>query len=245
MARLTPYAYRSGTTLIHRAGAGWKLLALLTLSVVAFAFGLPGLLGSAATIAAAAAAARLSPRRLLAGVGPLLLVTLFVVALRAIVIMPPGGAWLAIDFRGLREGLFFALSVLIAFAGGSILFATTTTAELRGAVAAAEEAVAAPILRMLRKSRLPWGRNAAAALERSTLSLVIALTLGFLPRVFEIWEAAEEARAARCGKKGLRGTAAMLPLVIERLMEMAAETARAMEGRGATLGREAQWSRLS
>ncbi len=65
---------------------------------------------------------------------------------------------------------------------------------------------------------------------------VIALTLGFLPRVFEVWEAAEDARAARCGRKGLRGTAATLPLVIERLMEMAAETARAMEGRGATLG---------
>lgn len=237
MARLTPYAYRSGTTLLHRTGAGWKLLTLLALSVASFAFGLPGLLCSAASIVAAAAAARLSPRRLLAGIGPLLFVTLFVVALRALV-LPSDGAWLAIDYMGLREGIFFALSVLIAFSGGSILFATTTTAELREAVATAEEAVTTPLVRALRKSRRAWCRNAAAALERSTLSLVIALTLGFLPRVFEIWEAAEEARAARCGKKGLRGTAAMLPLVIERLMEMAAETARAMEGRGATLGRE-------
>ncbi len=239
MARVTPYAYIPASTPLHRAHALWKLVGLLLLSLAPFAFGALGLVAAVAATVAAAAVARIPPRRLFAGSLPLIVATLFVVVLRAVVLAPGDSParLVVIDAAGLREGLRFALGLLAAFAGGAVLFATTTSAELREAVSRAEEWITAPLARALR--RLPWApcRRAASRLERSNLALVFALTLGFLPRVFEVWEAAAEARAARLGRKGPLGIAAVTPLAIERLMEMAVETARAMEARGATLGR--------
>ena len=237
MARVTPYAYRGASTPIHRMNAGWKLLALLAVSLASFSLGKAGLLAALSTVAIAAAVARIGPRRLFAGSLPLMVTTLFVLGLRSFALSRSSGGGMAmtLDLRGLEEGSVFALGVLVAFAGGAVLFGTTTSAQLREAVGRAEEAVTAPLARLL--MRLPWSpcRRAARGLERTTLSLVFSLTLGFLPRVFEVWEAATEARAARCGKRGPLGVAAVVPLVIERLMEVAAETARAMEARGAML----------
>lgn len=237
MARVTPYAYSCGSTPIHRAAAGVKLTALLALSLASFSLGATGLISAASVVVAAAAVARISPRRLFAGSLPLLVTTLMVIALRTVVVVPGGSASLAVDYDGLREGLVFGLSVLVAFAGGAVLFTTTTSAQLRDAVARAEEAITSPLARFLKSQSSPRCRRAAARLERTSFALVFALTLGFLPRVFEAWEAAVDARTARCGKMGPVGIAAIVPLVIERLMETAVETARAMEARGATLGR--------
>ncbi len=239
MARVTPYAYLPGTTIIHRAHALGKLVGLLLVSLAPFSFGAGGLAAAAGATAVAAALARIPPRRLFAGSLPLVVATLFVVALRAVVFRPLDApeTLVAIDGAGLGEGLRFALGLVVAFAAGAVLFGTTTSAELREAVSRAEEWVAAPLARLLRALPGEPCRRLASRLERSRLALVFALTLGFLPRVFEVWEAATEARAARLGKTGPLGVAAVTPLAIERLMEMAAETARAMEARGATLDR--------
>jgi biotin transport system permease protein len=59
--------------------------------------------------------------------------------------------------------------------------------------------------------------------------------LGFLPRFFEVWEAANLAFEARAGKRGLRRLVILAPLVIERMMEAAAETADALDSRGLSL----------
>jgi biotin transport system permease protein len=72
-------------------------------------------------------------------------------------------------------------------------------------------------------------------LKRLRLSLGLSLMLGFLPRFFEVWEASELAWESRGGKKNLRFLITIIPLVIERLMEAAAETAAALESRGALM----------
>jgi biotin transport system permease protein len=69
----------------------------------------------------------------------------------------------------------------------------------------------------------------------SKLSLGISLMLGFLPRFFAVWESAELAYRARCGKKGLTQLRALVPLVMERMLVRAGETAAALEGRGCLL----------
>ncbi|MDR2110671.1 MAG: energy-coupling factor transporter transmembrane protein EcfT [Spirochaetaceae bacterium] len=56
--------------------------------------------------------------------------------------------------------------------------------------------------------------------------------LGFLPRFFEIWETVNLAYQARGGKGGIPRILILLPLVTERMMEIAAETAGALESRG-------------
>jgi biotin transport system permease protein len=119
-----------------------------------------------------------------------------------------------IDIAGLREGLFFGLRMAVSFTAGALLFAVTTMTELRKALVKAE--------RFLH-------------LEQVRLSLGIALMLGFIPRFFAVWEDANLAWEARSGKKGAGRFFILIPLVTERMMEAAAETAAALEARGALL----------
>ncbi len=236
MARVTPYAYVASGSPVHALGAGPKLASLFVFSFIALSGGAAGLSASAAFVFLGAAFARLRPMRLLAGSSALVWTTLAVVALRALDVsaFARSGGDLAriIDREGLGEGLLFSGGVLVAFAAGSLLFATTTMTELRGAVARGQRAVTEPLARLLRAPGFLALRRAARTIENFDLSLVIALTLGFMPRVFDAWEAAADARKARCGSTGVFGTAAMIPLVAERLMDLAAETATALEARG-------------
>lgn len=233
MAELTPYSYSNVRTPLHRLPAGWKLASLCALSFAAFFAGLPGLVAAAAATAGAAAVAGLSPARLFSGSRPLAVTTGLVVVLRSVVFssrLPPR---IALDRAGLAEGLLFASGVFVAFAAGSTLFATTTTAELRASLAAAE--------RGLKRAAAPaLPAKARARLLRIDFSLALALALAFIPRVFAVWEAASEAHAARCGRSGLRALAALLPLAAERLIEAAAETAAAMTSRGYEGARDAE-----
>jgi biotin transport system permease protein len=73
------------------------------------------------------------------------------------------------------------------------------------------------------------------SLPRGRLSLGLSLMLGFMPRFFEIWENTELAYQARAGKKGPAQLITLIPLIIERMIECAAETALALEGRGLLL----------
>jgi energy-coupling factor transporter transmembrane protein EcfT len=111
----------------------------------------------------------------------------------------------AFDLAGLLEGLQFCLGIMVSFCAGSLLFSVTTMSKLREA--------------------LPRGR----------LALGITLMLGFLPRFFEIWEDCESAYRARAGKNGLRKIVALIPLVTERMIELAVETALTLEARGLRL----------
>jgi biotin transport system permease protein len=110
-----------------------------------------------------------------------------------------------VDFDGLREGLQFCMGVVVSFCAGALLFSVTTMSELRDA--------------------LPRGR----------LALGVTLMLGFLPRFFEIWEDSESAYRARAGKNSVRKIVTLVPLVTERMIELAVETAMALEARGLRL----------
>ncbi|GAB1481313.1 hypothetical protein MASR2M78_01280 [Treponema sp.] len=168
--------------------------------------------------------------------------SLFIVVLRSLDL--GSNPFIRLNRGGLREGLLFAWGILTSFAGGSLLFATTTSTELREGIAAVQDTLRRPLLSFL--ARLSRGKGLRARLAKHLahtlaafdVSLLIALTLSFIPRVFEVWEAAEDAHLARCGKKGLGGTVSILPLVAERLIEAASETAAALEMRGALLKSE-------
>jgi biotin transport system permease protein len=105
-------------------------------------------------------------------------------------------------------GLLFGWGILLSFSAAALLFSVTTMTEIK---------------------------ESLDLLGFKRLSLGISLMLGFLPRFFVIWETAETAYHARCGKKGLPQLLLLTPLVIERMLEMAAETASALESRGCSL----------
>jgi biotin transport system permease protein len=232
---LSPYAYRPGKSPLHRAPAGFKLLGLLLISVFAFFFGVPALGAASIIVIIGAALAGIRPRELLRGFKPLLLMILMVALCRSIGIDPPG-----FKLSGFLEGLIFGWLIILSFAAGALLFSVTTMMELRASLDRAELLLCYPLIRLLRRMS-PGPPDAGAAnriqrllhrLERPRLSLGISLMLGFLPRFFEVWEAAETAYRARGGRKGAGQIKTLVPLVTERMLEAAAETAQALESRG-------------
>jgi biotin transport system permease protein len=240
---LSPYAYRPGKSPLHRAPAGLKLLALLLISIFAFLFGPPALGAASLAVTGGAVLAGIRPWELLRGLKPLLLMVLLVALCRSLAFDPP-----AFKVSGLLEGLVFGWLILLSFAAGSLLFSVTTTMELRASLDRGESLLCYPLLRLLRRMGPGPGDGTAPSrirritirrlihrLERPRLSLGISLMLGFLPRFFEIWEAADTAYRARGGKKGLGQMRTLVPLVTERMLETAAETAQALESRGLDL----------
>ncbi|MDR3343262.1 MAG: energy-coupling factor transporter transmembrane protein EcfT [Treponema sp.] len=208
-AAMSPYTYRPGNTILHRLPGSIKLLGLLLISVAAF-FSLPGILVSAIIVLVGAYSAGIRPWELLRGCRSLLLMAIFVILFRSIRFTP-----LALNLPGFGEGLLFGLGILLAFSAGALLFSVTTMTELKDSLDVIERKV---------KRTGPC-----------RLSLGISLMLGFLPRFFEVWEAANLACQARAGKNGIPRIILLIPLVTERMIEMAAETADALESRGVSL----------
>jgi biotin transport system permease protein len=155
---------------------------------------------------------------------------LFALVFRSWSFFPP-----ALNVPAFMAGVRFAATVLVSFAAASLLFKVTTMTEFRESVGRAERILLRPLVWLLKL--LPGERAFALRyrLERPRLSLGIALMLAFLPQFFEVWETASAASTARAGKKGLPRLSALIPLVCEGMMERAAKTARALEGRGLSL----------
>jgi biotin transport system permease protein len=211
MAELKPFAYRPGSTVLHRIPVGVKLLALLLISLSAL-FSFFGLLVSIVFINVLALMAGIRPWELLRGSRPILVMILFVLVFRSLdlsrVTALPETYLALFDYPGFLTALHFGLGVLVSFSAGALLFSVTTMMELKDSLDRLETI----IVRVL-----PW--------RRPSLSLGISLMLGFIPRFFEVWENADLAYRARCGKGGLTKLVVLIPLVTERMIALAADTA--------------------
>ena len=211
-SKYTPWSYRKGSSKIHRLPTGVKLTFLLSLSLLSF---FPGtelftlsLLGIIAFILILLSfAAGIGPAALLRGSGPLFFIIMGVFLFQGVELSPSG-----IKLDGLRETLIFCARIGIAFSAGTLLFSVTTIGEIRKSLSKAEVFL---------------------HLEKLNLGLYISLMLGFLPRFFEIWEGLSLAWKSRGGKRNLSCLVILVPLLVERMMIKAAETATAMESKGA------------
>jgi biotin transport system permease protein len=236
--------------------AGIKLLALLFFSIFSvFSIKIPAakiptaapalpadlafsgavrLMVIALLIITGALSAGIRPWELLRGSAPVTMMGLFVIALRLFSCtfsFNDGFTFTFIfsmqgvtDFIALIEGVFFGAGLLLSFAAGALFFSVTAMKELRESLGRIEAGVRRLVKRRDRRAETAgWGR----------LGLGISLMLGFIPRFFEIWEDADAAYRARSGKKSRR--LLLIPLTAARMLEAAAETAAAMEARGARL----------
>jgi energy-coupling factor transporter transmembrane protein EcfT len=223
----SPYAYRPGNSFLHRLPAWIKLLALLLMSTASFFAGLPALAAALAVVIVGAAASGLRPWELLRGFKNLFIMILLIFFLRSAAYDP-----FRFSREGCAEALRFAGVILVSFTAASLLFSVTTMGELNESLGAIERALCRPFVPLLRKGGSPWALRLAYRLERPRFSLGISLMLGFLPRFFEVWESVTMAYQARSGKKGFSLMLTVIPLVIERMIGKAAETAAALESRG-------------
>jgi biotin transport system permease protein len=157
----------------------------------------------------------IKPWELLRGSRPLLVFTIFIFLFKALEWHPaleeePGR--FALNPEGLKEGILFGLRVGICFSAGALFFALTTIGEVKKSL-----------------SRL----ESFLRLERLRLGLAVSLMLMFLPRFFEKWEEVNLAWKSRGGGKSFRKLKVLIPLSIEKMMELAVDTAEALETRGA------------
>ena len=226
-----PFAYRRGTSPLHRFPAAGKLLVMTGVSIAAYS-SVPGLAAAAALLAVFAVIARVPPWNLLKGSRPIVILSLCVICIKT---FEPGAAGIAtpeiivfniyiasfylpgVSMTGFLAGLFTASRMLVSFSAAALLFAVTTMRELRRSLGVVEEKLIVLVLK----------RPAACR-----VSLGFSLMLGFIPRFFELWETMNHAYEARSGGRGIRRLFAVIPLLTERMMNAAAETALALEARG-------------
>jgi biotin transport system permease protein len=161
--------------------------------------------------------AGIKPWELLAGSKPLAAALALMTVVRALQTDP-----VSLNVHGLTEGLIFSAGILVSFSAASLFFSVTTMTELRRSLETVELLF-----------RFPF--EPGAVRRRGRLSLALALMLGFLPRFFELWENAETAIKARACTGKIKRITVILPLVTERMIETAAETAEALEARGLML----------
>jgi biotin transport system permease protein len=203
-----PFGYRPGRGPLHRCPASVKLLAVVLLSIIAYG-SVPGLCVAAAGISVAAIVAGCRPWELLRGSRPVLILALVFLLIRIVEFEPGHAPFFRVTGEGIPGGLTQGLSMIVSFSAGALLFAVTTTGELRDSL-----------------------QGPARGGFRFRLGLALSLALGFLPRFFEIWEASGLAWRARGGKTGLARMAALIPQAVERMLETAFNTAEALEARG-------------
>lgn len=194
--------------------AGIKLAAVIAVSAIACT-SVYGLAVSVPVLIAASVLARIRPRELFKGARPLFALSCAIVIVKTLLPFP------SVNIAGLVEGLITALRLMVTFAAAALLFAVTTMRELRRSLAALELAVTKRLFR----------RRAGTAY----CSLGICLMLGFIPRFFELWEMSGLACDARSCRRGPRRLFILIPLVTERMMETAADTAQAIQARGSLI----------
>ena len=205
MKKVTPFSYKKGSSPLHRINAGVKLAFLLAISLAAFFPNIIVLSALALILIILSFVAGIGPGRLLRGSGPLLLVVIAVFVYQGLEFSP-----LAFSSSGLLYAFVFCARIAVAFSAASLLFSITTAGEIRKAL-----------------SRLETFLH----LERLNLGLYISLMLGFLPQFFRIWEDLNLAWKSRAGKNNISRLVKLIPLVIERMMIKAADTAIALEAR--------------
>lgn len=221
-----PYSYRSGNTVLHRLPALFKLFILFFLSLCPFFFGIYAICAASILTAIGACTASLKIRDLLAGSRTLLISLAVIMLIRSFKTEAP-----YVSFKTLIDGFEFTWQIINAFCAAALFFATTTIREIRSAAAVLESGFSYIPYRILSASKAPRAKRMAKKLEQKRLSLSLTLMLAFLPRVFSVWDTIKTAYKARAGKEGIRSLLYIIPLLTERMIETAAETARALQAR--------------
>jgi energy-coupling factor transporter transmembrane protein EcfT len=207
------------------------MLCLIVFSASVFAGGAVCMAAFSILLMAGAFCTGLSPAALLRGVRPIAILGLFVMFSRALDFSPAP----IFSTEGFLSGLLFLWSMALLFCAASLFYAVTTAAEIREAVSRIERLLLYPVAALLKNAKSPLLQRLRSTALRPHLALALGLMLGFLPRFFAEWEALQTASRARAGKRGVTEIKRLVPLVVNRLMDRALETAAALEARGAKL----------
>jgi energy-coupling factor transport system permease protein len=217
--------YLDGDSPVHRLDPRVKvglgaLFAVGLFMVATF----PGLTVMALLVVAVAATGRVPASAALRGVRAVAFVLLFTVALQAIHWMPPEALFrigpFGVTAQGLRNGLFFAVRVIVLVVGTSLVTLTTTPVALTDAFER--------MMRPLARFRFP----------SHELAMMLSIALRFIPVTADVADqvvTAQRARGARLDRGGpLTRARAWVPVLVPLFVDLfrrADRLAQAMEAR--------------
>ena len=202
----TPWSYRKGKGILYKVPAGIKLVVFLCLSIAIFIFNIYFLPFAVFAIIIFASLSGIRPWELLKGSYPLIFLASIITLFQSVELQPVG-----FNRAGCITGVILGLRMLVSFSACALLFSVTTMNE---------------ILKTLSKTEKFFH------LEKTGISLGIALMLAFIPMFFEIWENVSLAWKSRGGRNNQGKIIKLIPIVLNKLIEKAAETSIAMESRG-------------
>jgi energy-coupling factor transporter transmembrane protein EcfT len=223
------FRYTGHETPIHRVPAGIKLVAMLAATIGVYAGNFYMLAGISAVLASITPVARISRRALIRGVRVILWYAIFILVFRLLGKPVTLDVWQA-EFRATGVYLWQLSAVLLA---GTIFYETTGTLDIFHTLGYLQRFVREagnPIYQRVTGKKLP---------ENPTIdiALLLSLTISFIPRIFQSWDDLGRAWDARGGtlKKTppniLKRYTTLLPLLVERLLAVAADTDRAIRNR--------------
>lgn len=132
---------------------------------------------------------------------------------------------------GLAESGIYLFRLALAVLAGTVFFETTSAMEIRHALYRVQDALAR-IARRILPARL-----SPATRRFPDVAFLLSLTISFIPRIFDAWSRLNRSWDARGGAldRSPRGAwkrlTTLIPLLIITLLDIAAETDRAIQNR--------------
>jgi biotin transport system permease protein/energy-coupling factor transport system permease protein len=224
------FRYKKGNSLLHRAPALLKLSVLAALAISIMFLPLSAVCAGIAAAIIPALVCGFSVKEQLTDIRPALFYALFLCMISACSgIVSAGGPAAVSSLRDLIHRVrpayeygVYIVRLILVMQVSALLFRTSSSIEIKEAVCGAETA----LRRVLR--RLPGaGRISPAAKFGNS----IALTISFIPVLFELWEKLNRAYRARGGRGGLTRFRLLIAALIALSFHYAAQKARALQAR--------------
>ena len=131
----------------------------------------------------------------------------------------------------LAESGIYLFRLALAVLAGTVFYETTSSLEIRHAIYRVQDTIARGATRLLPARHSPANRR------YPDVAFLLSLTISFIPRIFDAWSRLNRSWDARGGKlnRSPRGAwkrlTTLIPLLIVTLLEVAAETDRAIQNR--------------
>jgi biotin transport system permease protein/energy-coupling factor transport system permease protein len=222
------FRYRKGNSILHRLPALIKLFVLIALAISIMFLPLYAVCAGIILLVIPALLCGFSVREQFTDIRPALfyafflyMVSVFTNLYSADFTIVSFGVVMNI-LRPNDEYGVYILRLILVMQLSALLFRTTTSIEIKEAICGVEIAI-----RMALK-KLPFAKNVSLAAKFGTSA---ALTINFIPALFELWDKLNRAYRARGGKGGLKKFRILLVALIALSFHYAERKARALLAR--------------
>jgi len=222
------FGYRHGTTPLHRLPAHIKLAALIPCTAAVFVLPVPMLAGASAVMVLLALTARIPFGVFVRNIRIIFLYGLLVVLFRFAGKPLDGRVWLA----EAAESALYLWRLFLVMLTGTLFYETTSTLAIRHALGDFQRVLYGFTERTV---RITGKRIDISGLP--DVAFLLSLTITFIPRIFDSWAHLNDAWDARGGSAhrgplaAFRRMTVLVPLLLSKLLALAADTDRAIRSR--------------